>query len=221
MKNPYYTIEYDLEFNSIPELFYLPWVGKNYTQNNNSTLLIPESVYNWEVESIKRKEVEMRLNQSNFVRELILEHGIEHAYSKQILARNIERTFGVDFKNEQERIDFWEGIAFHELVQRPLQNNKDRPKKDDYKTGANVLEQVIAFLKPNQCLFFGTDWQKFSSFKEALNDQLDVEELHFDKINNANPKILNIKNWNTRIYFIKHPSKYYSSSEWKQFIENN
>ncbi len=220
MKN-HCTLELDGQFLQIEGIKYLPWIGKQALAKNDRLLIIRESVYNWEKEEEKRKVAQIRLEKNDFARVLAYEHGIENPNSKRIFARNIEKTLANDFKSSNERIDFWESLLFHELVQRPLANKKVRPTKSDYNNGAKVLTSIIKIAKPNKCIFLGTTWAKFASLKNSLKLNYTIEEKHFGKMNGANPKTILIKELDTKIYFIKHPSSYFSPELWKEFIEKN
>lgn len=220
MKNHINT-NLDKDFLQIEGLKYLPWVGKSAIQNKSRLLIIAESVYNWEKEEDRRKNAQVSLDKNDFARVVAYEHGIENSSSKRKLARNIEKIQHNTIASVEDRIDFWESILFHELVQRPLPNKKTRPTKADYQIGAKVLTSVIELTKPEKCIFLGTTWAKFSSLKKSLGQYYTIEEKHYDKINNAWPKTLFIKELNTKIYFIKHPSSYFSTELWKNFIDKN
>ena len=215
------TFELDNQFLQIDGIKYLPWIGKQVLQKNNKLLVIGESVYNWEHEKEKREIAQTRLEKNDFARAVAFEHGIENPSPQRVFARNIERTLADDFDNNNDRIDFWEGIVFHEFVQRPLANKRVRPTKSDYYKGAAVLTSIIDIIKPNKCVFLGTTWRKFSSLRNSLKLNYSIEEKHFEKINNSYPKTILIKEIETKVYFIKHPSSYYSPELWKDFIEKN
>ncbi|MBC6410252.1 MAG: hypothetical protein GDA42_07320 [Ekhidna sp.] len=97
------------------------------------------------------------------------EHGIESIVSpKKKFARNIEYILTDNIENRKDRVHFWESIAFHELVQRPLTTKNERPKQSDYDIGAKVLSQIIEVVKPRICIFLGTTWSKYESLKSKL-----------------------------------------------------
>lgn len=220
MKN-HCDFKLDEQFLKIDGIKYLPWVGKQVIEKKEKLLIIGESVYNWETEVEKRKDAQIRLDKNDFARVVAYEHGILKPHSERIFARNIERALANDFENENHRINFWESIIFHELVQRPLANKKIRPTKSDYLIGAKVLTSIIKITKPDKCIFLGTSWAKFASLKDCLKLDFTIEDKHFEKRNNAYPKIIIIKELNSKIYFIKHPSSFFSPELWKEFIIKN
>jgi hypothetical protein len=215
------TLELDEKFLRIEGIKYLPWIGRNALETKERLLIIGESVYNWETEIKKRKDAQISLERNDFARVVAYEHGIENPDPKRVFARNIERTLATDLRKEDKRIEFWESILFHELVQRPLDNIKARPSKADYNIGANVLTSIIQITKPRKCIFLGTTWSKFAGLKNNLEQIYTIEEKHFDKINGAYPKTLFINELNTKIYFIKHPSSHFTFGLWKKFIQSN
>lgn len=220
MKN-HCEFKLDEQILEIEGIKYLPWIGNKALEKNERLLIIGESVYNLEKEDEKRKIAQIRLEKNDFARVVAFEHGIENPKPKRIFARNIERTLGTIFENTDGRIEFWESILFYELVQRPLENNKVRPTKTDYNIGAKVLTSIIQMTKPNKCVFLGTTWSKFAGLKENLESIYSIEEKHYGKINGSIPKTIYISELNTKIYFIKHPSSYFSPDLWKVFIEKN
>ena len=120
------TFELDEQFLDIEGIKYLPWVGKKALEKNKRLLIIGESVYNWEKEKEVRRIAQIRLEKNDFARVVAYEHGIENPKPKRIFARNIERTLATNFEHNADRVEFWESILFHELVQRPLENKKVR-----------------------------------------------------------------------------------------------
>jgi len=219
--NKYCTKEFDKEFSQIKGIKYLPWVGIDSQKKIEKILIVGESVYNWEKDVVARKNAQEKLEQNNFARIVVFEHGIENPSLKRKFARNIEKTLSNKFESETERIEFWKNICFHELVQRPLKNRKERPTEIDYLNGGKVLTSIIEILQPKKCIFLGTTWSKFINLKKSLKKFYSINVTHYAKINNGAPKTIFIKELNTMIYFIKHPSTAYSPEVWKNFIKNN
>jgi hypothetical protein len=217
----YVTTKKDNDLSEIKNLKYLPWIGKNALLKDEKILIIGESVYNWGKNEEEKKIAQTKLKKNDFARVVIFEHGVDTSSGKRRFARNIEKILGNEIKDSTSRKLFWSEIFFHELVQRPLKNRKDRPTDDDYKIGAEVLVEIIKFIKLKKCIFLGTTWSKFASLKLNLKKYYDVNEYHFPKMNNSKPKILDIVDLNSKIYFIKHPSMAFSPEKWKVFLDNN
>jgi len=161
------------------------------------------------------------LSKSTFARFVAFNHGLQSDSPKHKFTRNLEKTIhGKDFKHQDEKVNFWKMVSFHEFVQRPMRDRKERPSKEDYKIAARILLELINELKITKCIFSGTDWNKFLHIEQAIKSK---SIIHFsEKLNGTHPKIIQIKNdINTKIYFIKHPSSFFSWQKWKIFISEN
>lgn len=214
----YINQEHDKKLRNIDNLKYLPWIGKEFYNQKEKLLIIGESVYNWGETDSEYLNAEKSLEKEDFARIVAFEHGIEYSDNKKKLARNIEKTL---LSDHSKREKFWKSITFHELVQRPLAHSKDRPTQKDYEIGSNVLVEIIKFLKPSKSIFLGTTWGKFASLRKELGKDFHIEENHYDKINNSYPKIIYIHELDSKIYFIKHPSKFYTPELWRKFLTKN
>lgn len=202
-------------------LKYFPWVGKNFDASEEKILIVGESVYNWGKNPDTIEIAQEKLDLNDYARVIAFEHGTERISPKQKFAENIEKAVsGKIFKNKEDNLEFWQNIAFHEFVQRPLKNIKIRPTIEDYKLGSKLLLDIIEHLKINKCIFLGTAWYKFSSIANNIEEK---ESKHFAyKINNSRPKVLHLLNKHqSKIYFIKHPSSYFSWEQWAEFLKNN
>lgn len=216
------NFQFDEEFLEINGLKYLPWIGKNALEQKERVLIIGESVYNWGKNEEEINSAQDKLEKNDFARVVVYEHGIENPISKRKFARNIEKTISNELNSEIEHIEFWENVLFHEYVQRPMKNIKERPTNEDYSNGAKILTELFRILQPNKCIFLGTTWSKFENIKKSIQNHFTFNEIHFNtKINNTHPKILHIIELNLKIYFIKHPSSFYTPELWKDFIKNN
>ena len=161
------------------------------------------------------------LSMSTFARFVAFNHGLKSNNPKHKFTRNLEKTiFGKNFKNNEEKINFWKMVSFHEFVQRPMRNRKERPSNEDYKIAATILLELINELKITKCIFSGTDWNKFSHIEQVIQSK---SSKHFsEKLNGTHPKIISINNEiNSKIYFIKHPSSFFSWQKWNLFISQN
>src|ERR1044071_3096222 len=91
-----------------------------------------------------------------------------------------------------------------------MRDNKQRPTPDDYQKGWKAFFDLAEILKPTHCLFAGTDWKKFESFKEvASSRKADISgELCCEKISGAYGKKLDVRSDKTAfcLVFMMHPS---------------
>jgi hypothetical protein len=140
----------------------------------------------------------------------------------QPLYRGIERLLWSEklVTNEQKLI-LWTSIAFHEFVQRPMENIKARPKREDLAAGSEILSKVIAILKPRLCVFLGTDSRKLAALEQRF---VGVKARWSGrKINGAYPKTVSLDSvgMDCNIVMVKHPSARFSWNLWAEYLMEN
>lgn len=217
--NGHITNEFDPHFETIPGIKYLPWIGKDFLQSKPKILLVGESHYIWgdsEAELIKNTE---EANQPTFGRKVAYQHGIAEWNRDRNFIRGIERAIkGKKLNNQEEHKQFWESVAFQELVQRPMSSIKERPSNDDLALGSHVLKQIVQILQPEVCIYSGSQWNKFSILRDIFGTDIKNEE-YLPKISRSEPKILHLDNSaRTKIIFIRHPSAYFSHTRWHEEV---
>lgn len=207
----------DEKFKNFKSLNWLPFIGKDYFTQNNKILIIGESHYIPEGESA---EIYCDIN---WTRRFILKEGLQiHPWyngdTKNNLIREVEKTVSNKINNE-----FWNQVTFFNLIQRLLDSNnkKDRPTYEDIKKGLCFFKSIVGFLNPDTIVFCGLEASKH--FINLLNDnEFNIDELNFpkEKINNSYPKSfqLTYDGKKCSCFFIKHPSSYFSSKLWREFI---
>ncbi len=212
---------FDDKFLQISLLRYLPWVGKNYTkqEDNHKVLIVAESVYDWNEGSETSKRF---LKKKDCERIVVREHGLyfldkaTYEFEDSPTYRNLERVIYGKRDIPIENIKYlWLSVAHHQYVQRPMKNIEERPSTEDYVTGALVLKSVMSILRPHICIFLGTDWKKVEpilNLKYATYD----EKFCYPPIGRSYPRVLNCKidNKTSKIIMIQHTSKYFSWKNW-------
>ncbi len=219
--NEYLDFSFDDQFINLKSegLKYLPYVGASFNATNPKVLIVGESVYNWGENNEEKEGVNKRLESDTFAREVAYGHGIRNYDIDRPFVRNIER-FYLNKKQptENEKIDFWKSIAFHEFVQRPMSSIKERPNNQDYKLGGKLLIKVIEILKIENVIFLGTEQKKIKNIQNVMPVAF---ELNFAEINRTCPKVLKLDNsLNSKIYFVKHPSSFFSWEDWGNWYDN-
>jgi len=218
----YHDFTLDKQLSEVEGLTYQPWVGKDYFSSNHKTLIIAESVYDWDPGSqVSSKS----LSSSSYARHVVRENGlffsVENVWPEAIssrLFRNIKKTlFKSHSISNNDRLNLWTSVAFHEFVQRPMPDVNTRPTGNDYQLGARVLTQIVNLLNPSLCIYLGTDYQKLKHIQNEFNT---AAEWITPKINGAQPKVIDINDneTSTKIVMIKHPSKFYSWSPWSELL---
>lgn len=218
-KMVYLNQSLDKEFKQISGLQYLPWVGKDYLNqdNNIKVLIVAESVYDWNPGS---KESYISLQKDDFARVVVREHGMyflskdTEIFKTDQTYRNLERAiYGRKDIEHEDLKTLWLSVSLHQYVQRYMANLTERPSKLDYETGAIILKQILAILKPRLCIFLGTDWRKVVPI---LNYASYDKSCSYEKIGRSYPRVLNymLGGNKSKIIMIQHTSKFFSWRQW-------
>jgi hypothetical protein len=137
------------------------------------------------------------------------------------LYRGIERLFWkARSVTPEQKMTLWTSVAFHEFVQRPMENKTARPTRHDLEEGGKLLFKVVAVLKPTLCVFLGTAFPKV----KALEEQFQAKAIRCgEKINGAFPKIIPITSsgGDCTLVMVKHPSERFSWTLWADFLAKN
>ena len=213
----YIDVSLDDKFVEIESLKWLPFIGQNYFQQKTRTLVVGESHY------LPINEDEEFYNDVSWTRKFILKEGLQIkpwnlSDTKNNLVREVEKTLIGEIRSE-----LWNDLSYFNLIQRLLPSIKgqDRPTSEDFVNGLLTFKEIVGFLNPDRIIFCGVKAGKF--FKEKLEDKnFLIQEYKFGKtkINGAYPKSFkfNINNKECLCYFIKHPSSFYTSNHWREFI---
>lgn len=221
----YIDTTFDPEFRTIGNLHWLPYVGKSFFGQKNRLLIVGESHYVPEGEDDPGNRG-LYENES-WTRAFILKEGLQQKdwftdSRTNPLIQNVEKTiFGE--KPYEKRI-FWEGVSYHNIVQRLLDRLKVRPEFNDYKIGWPILFELIGKLKPHTIVFCGTEAANqnalFIECAKSNNYQTIGITKHDDPIGGTYPRSAKLKNDSGEIdlYFVRHPSRYYSWKKWNDFF---
>lgn len=201
----------------IEGLKWLPWIGNHFSaMKENRILIIGESHYHDNSEeSIEKHESPL------YTQKVIKELAIERKYWKTKIFPNFHKAImGNDSFNSN---DFWNLLSFYNFIQKPMNTNNGRPTKNDFYQGWFSFFKVIEILKPNTCIFIGTE--STNSFQKAiLESNYKIELFERDeKISGVYPKravLIDSQDNKIELYFIKHTSKYFSWEKWNSYLQN-
>lgn len=215
----YHDFSYDESFVGIP---YSPWVGRDYQKQQKRILIVPESVYDWDQGSSVSKE---SLSKAEYVRHCVRQIGLHFTMvdpwkgsDTQKMYRGIERLmWNAKAVTRDQKLKLWNAIAFHELVQRPMENQDARPNRKDLQDGAKILFKVIQILRPDLCVFLGTDHRKMRALEEEFKVRA---EWAGHKINGAYPKTISLAPIGIQcsVVMVKHPSERFSWNRWADYL---
>ena len=219
----YFNTFFDDSFKNITSLKWLPWVGRNYSnQQNRKLLLVAESHYDWGQEGALDD-----LDYPEFTRWFIKGHTFDNPNSTMKVLRNTERALFGGNPSDTQKILFWESTAYFNIVQLILSNINERPNDSDYLIGWETFFCVIDILKPDYCLFCGVEASNFTlNFNNALQKHnYRSEGIRWcSLIGSTYSRIADLHNesgYQCKLIFMKHPSKYFSWRSWSEFIEEH
>ena len=102
---------FDSDFNEIPELKWLPWVGRRFSKRPQDARLpiVGESIYEEDGSKWDRNR--------NFTRHEVSDHAITRRCRARMWLNLEKLLFGTD---EYDRKRFWQDVVFYNFVQRSM-----------------------------------------------------------------------------------------------------
>ncbi len=189
-----------------------PHIGANYFSSPFRILLVGESHYGNPNDSNDLS------NNPDFTKLMVKELGIEKMnYNNIKLFNKINALLNY---NSNEEV--WQKIGFYNFIQEVMPEKTIRPKKEHFVNGWKSFAHVLDALKPDLCIFIGSEAAK--SFEESFNNNKDyfISNLTYgEKINGTYLRTATIDDINkktTQLIFIKHLSKFASVSKWREKI---
>ena len=215
--------ELDRQLLCIENLRWLPWIGEKYLAlpTGQRVLLIGESHYYEDKEPGSFEKHQM----NGYTRFAIQKTAVEREYRtyKNGAAKifpNFHRTI---FRNDNfESKLLWENVCYYNFIQEPMNTKKGRPQKNHFEHGWKTFAEVVTILQPTYCIFLGNSAANY--FPDAFpNDTTILQKVTHDGwVNNSTSRkaLLKLTNGNeTKVKFIKHPSKFYSWPKWNEHLQ--
>lgn len=202
--------KFDNEIKSLPNIKWLPWIGKNFI--DTQVLILGESHY----------EDGHYWQDSDSTTRIILNKRLSG--NKVKLYSNFERIILTKKDLSIEEINkFWSSLCYYNLVQRLMNSIKERPNKDDFDSGWNIFFNLIEVISPKVCIVLGKSSFGRLGFYLKNNNQFNwngiTEEFYDDK------KIIHLtkEEKELTLIFINHPSgsRGFSCEYWTDFINKN
>lgn len=222
MNGNMWDISYDSKIEAIEGIQRLPWVGKNYSSQAVKTLILGESVYDWNPKDSNSSSI---IGSPNNLRQLHANHAMNFK-RKSKFVRNIERAiFNKRNPKDSEKEMLWEAVVYHNLVSRVLKNKKHRPTSDDYDSGWATFDSLDDTLLPDQVIVYGLEKEKIKSFLKYCHDNdLDAKYNKLtNKVGRSFPRVAVLTKGDRKVkfLFIRHPSSYFSWKGWAPVIGSN
>ena len=217
---PQWESKFDKALSDMEGINRLPWIGPSYTDSPCKTLILGESVYNWRPKD--PTYIETISNPMN-LRQLHVDHAINLKKNSRFV-RNIERAvYKKKSPSSDEKIQFWNSVAYHNLVGRIMKTSKHRPSYNDYLYGWSVFEGVCNILSPEQIIVYGLERKKIQAFRDHFElGKFEIDIERGDAIGRSLPVTAIVKSptKEIKVIFIRHPSAFFSWRKWGTFINN-
>jgi len=190
---------------------WMPFIGENYFNSPFKILLVGESHY------ANPNDSNDLSNNPDFTKLMVKELGIEKMNYNNIKLFN--RVNSLINYNANDVV--WQNICFYNFIQEVMPENIIRPTRENYINGWKSFIHVINALKPDLCIFIGTE--AANSLETALNNNEEYNISNFirgEKINGTylRSASLNNNNHTSKLIFIKHLSKFATVSKWREKI---
>lgn len=203
------------ELTQLCNLTWLPWVGKEYFECKTRFLIIGDRHY---LDPYKPEDNPARLK-DDYTQRVIGEDVMYGEYYGNTTFPNLLRAIKGDGKFDQEQ--FWNRVAYHNIIQRPMSSIFERPRPVDYIKGWEVLFELLDILKPDVCLFNG-----ITAANYIANNYLAVPFYEYtifkgDAIDKSYPRIMNIYNEDgstIKCVFIQNSARYFPAEKWYEFL---
>ncbi|SFU70157.1 hypothetical protein SAMN05216480_11456 [Pustulibacterium marinum] len=197
------------------------WIGKNYSLQENKILLIGESHYAQNEDGSPNEE---------YYNDFIKNPNITIEIIEQLIDGNTWKIFDNTYRlllgsTNVVKSEFWSKVSFFNLIQRPMKSSSERPSKKDFKKYIELSLNIINNMKdkPNYIIYLGNSGRYYFENSVKNNDAFKIKKRYCLKIGKyyGVKYIMDSQN-EMSIFFIKHPSQYFSWKKWRDFIfENN
>lgn len=211
---------FDLSLQARKTLPWLPWVGARFASSPVKTMVLGESVYEWNpaTGSAARRYAEptgLRRTHENCA----MEFDKEATY-----VRNIERAlFSVSKPTDKQKHWLWTSVVYHNLVLKLLESSRHRPNQSQFRAGWHETLDLCEVLAIEQCLVYGVDSVK--ALKEVAaerNINCRIQRVK-PMLNRCYPRrgVVSDGERHLKLLFIRHPSSYFSWDRWAGIIQEN
>jgi hypothetical protein len=221
-------IKFDKAFRKIDELYWLPWVGKDYTNSpqGKRLLIVGESHYVPDGESATDG-----YSDKGWTRNFISKEGLKQTpfYKGQPtnnLVGNLERViFNKQHPTDEEKFKLWHSSAYFNIIQTLLGDILVRPDHEMKLIGRQVFFKVLEILKPDYCLIGGVGISNYVSNPDEIHDIAGYKTEGIENLGRISRTISRITKLESssghkiKLVFVRHPSRYFSWGKWVEFIE--
>jgi hypothetical protein len=195
------------------QLKWLPWVGRNYTEQSDVRLLVVAESHYYS-ESLKAHH-----GRADFTRKVVYECPIAAQWPNRTLG-NITRL--LPDSEPQEEGAPWTSIAFYNFIQRPMDYlRKERPTWPEFYHCWEVFFNLVRVLEPTHCVFIGVSASRtFDAAAEHAEVSHSKVEWH-ERIGNAYGRTCaaDCGFGELPIAFVQHAGTHFSWPRWRAFLQ--
>lgn len=215
-------VSFDTAFADRPNLPWWPWVGAQFSSSLVRTMLVGESVYDWDPTGSKFKR---RYAATDGLRITHRNHALKFR-RKSRYVRNIERAiFCTAEPTVEQKQRLWSSVAYHNLVLVPLASRRRRPTHPHYLKGWQELLDLCRLMAVDQCLVYGLEDIKVQALKEAvaLRGGTCAIRSVTTNVSRFSPRVGTVTDdtFSLKLLFIRHPSAFFSWRRWAPVIHEH
>lgn len=213
-------ISYDHLFEARESLPWWPWVGSHFATSPFRTMVLGESIYEWEDEN--RTIFQERYARPTGLRETHRNHALSFGRNSRYV-RNLERAiFAASTPKDEQKRALWTSITYHNLVLSPLRNIEQRPSHTQFVKGWSETLDLCVLLRVEQLLIYGVG-SRGALLEAARSKGLSCHIQKGPKVGRCTARLGSIDTGNTKIklLFIRHPSEFFSWQRWGHVIREN
>ena len=214
----YQSNTFDNQFTAIHKsrkIAWYPWVGKQYLSASYKILVILESHY---INKERTNITDIAL--PNFTRRIVAEQIFPQHYWKSDTFPPLTECLSGQKLPVEKRHLLWEKVAFYNFIQRPMDNPKARPNKQDFVNGWKTFPAVVDILRPDVCIF--ADFAIISKMSLPMGLQVTRIEWEKDSINGAYPRscfTIKTQNHTMKGVAVKHPGRSFTANKWRAVLQ--
>jgi len=201
-------------------VIFTPWVGKNYSKEENKILILGESHYS---DTDFKEKTDFTTDIINIFLQYKL--GNEGHQSWMNTFTKFTNVLNEGTAEIQELENFWNSIMFYNYVQKAVKGGaRVSPSKNDFDISYLALKEVLNKYKPKTIIIWGNRlWNHLPNDDIKLNNETNI--YHF-KTGNVDAEILTIhhpsstsfnRNWQE----MKNKPKTLQKNNLKNFFKNN
>lgn len=189
-------------------VYFKPFLGKNYKNSEQKIMVLGESHYLWEKDQTPENSYEWGHNLTNMVMEGVL----EGTHNSQQTFNNCKAIITGDYHSDNK--EFWNDVIFYNYIQGFVGNSALSDHRDKQYLNEEMIDksrkalfEMIKEYTPNIVIVWGKDWSKMMDWLPKNDWDWVDRDLMLWKYNECSKTLF----WN-----IKHPSMAFSYDEYHQ-----